>query len=62
LTKEEILLIVQQLSGVYQLVIKLLYGTGLRLTEGLQLRVKDLDFEHNQIIVRDGKGMESRVT
>lgn len=62
LTKEEILLIIQQLSGVYQLVIKLLYGTGLRLTEGLQLRVKDIDFEQNQIIVRDGKGMESRVT
>ncbi len=62
MTKEEILLIIQQLSGVYQLVIKLLYGTGLRLTEGLQLRVKDLDFEQNQIIVRDGKGMESRVT
>ncbi|MEY2834169.1 MAG: hypothetical protein RLZZ574_3429 [Cyanobacteriota bacterium] len=62
LTKEEILLIIQQLSGVYQLVIKLLYGTGLRLTEGLQLRVKDVDFAQQQIIVRDGKGMKSRVT
>jgi site-specific recombinase XerD len=62
LTKEEVLAIIQQLSGVYQLVIKILYGTGLRLTEGLQLRVKDVDFSQQQIIVRDGKGMESRVT
>ncbi|MBE9016361.1 integron integrase [Chroococcidiopsis sp. CCALA 051] len=62
LTKEEVLAIIKQLSGVYQLVIKLLYGTGLRLTEGLQLRVKDVDFAQQQIIVRDGKGMESRVT
>jgi integron integrase len=62
LTKEEVSAIIQKLSGVYQLVIKLLYGTGLRLTEGLQLRVKDVDFSQQQIIVRDGKGMESRVT
>jgi integron integrase len=40
----------------------LLYGTGLRQTECLQLRVKDIDFAQNQVIVRDGKGMESRVT
>lgn len=40
----------------------MLYGTGLRQTECLQLRVKDIDFAQNQVIVRDGKGMESRVT
>jgi integrase len=40
----------------------LLYGTGLRQTECLQLRVKDIDFAQKQVIVRDGKGMESRVT
>lgn len=62
LTKEETIAIIQQLSGVYQLVIKLLYGTGLRLTEGLQLRVKDIDFAQNQITVRDTKGNEIRVT
>lgn len=62
LIKEETTAIIQQLSGVYQLVIKLLYGTGLRLTEGLQLRVKDVDFAQNQITVRDTKGNESRVT
>lgn len=62
LTKEEVVKIIQQLSGVHQLLIKLLYGTGLRLTEGLSLRVKDVDFTQRQIIVRDTKGNESRVT
>lgn len=62
LTKEEVLAIINNLSGVHQLVVKLLYGTGLRQTECLQLRVKDLDFAQKQVIVRDGKGMESRVT
>lgn len=62
LTKEEVLAIIDNLSGVYQLVVKLLYGTGLRQTECLQLRVKDLDFAQKQLIVRDAKGMESRVT
>jgi integrase len=40
----------------------LLYGSGLRLTECLSLRVKDLDFEYRQITVRDGKGQKDRVT
>lgn len=62
LTKDEVLAIINQLSGVHQLIVKLLYGTGLRQTECLQLRVKDLDFAQKQLIVRDGKGMESRVT
>jgi integrase len=62
LTKEEVVAIIQQLSGVHQLLIKLLYGTGLRLSEGLSLRVKDVDFAQQQILVRDTKGNESRVT
>ncbi len=62
LTVEETLEILKNLTGVYQIVAKLLYGSGLRLNEALQLRVKDLDFAQQQIIVRDGKGMESRVT
>ncbi|WP_211178359.1 MULTISPECIES: tyrosine-type recombinase/integrase [Brasilonema] len=41
---------------------KFLYATGLRLTQGLNLRVKDVDFAQQQIIVWNGKGMESRVT
>ena len=62
LTKDEVFAIIQKLSGVHQLLIKLLYGTGLRLNEGLSLCVKDIDFAQQQIIVRDTKGNESRVT
>ena len=62
LTKDEVFLIIKHLSGVHQLLIKLLYGTGLRLSEGLSLRIKDIDFAQKQIIVRDTKGNESRVT
>ncbi len=62
LSKEEVLAVIGNLPGTYQLVAKMLYGTGLRLTEVLQLRIKDIDFAHCQIVVRDTKGMESRVT
>ncbi len=62
LTKAETHAILDQMSGVPQLVAQLLYGSGLRLTEALQLRVKDLDFAQAQIVVRDAKGNESRVT
>ena len=62
LTKDVVFAIIQKLSGVHQLLIKLLYGTGLRLNEGLSLCVKDIDFAQQQIIVRDTKGNESRVT
>jgi len=62
LTKEETLTVIERLSGTPRLMAKLLYGSGLRLLECLRLRVKDLDFAQRQIIVRDGKGMEDRVT
>lgn len=62
LTKEEIQKIFDSMSGTYLLMAKLLYGSGLRLMECLRLRVKDIDFEQNQIFVRYGKGMKDRVT
>jgi integron integrase len=62
LTKDEARRVIAQLSGVYQLQAKLLYGSGLRLLECLRLRVKDLDFERRAMIVRDTKGNEDRVT
>lgn len=62
LTKAEVATVLEQLSGVQKLVVQMLYGSGLRLTEGLQLRVKDVDFAQQQVVVRDGKGSESRVT
>jgi len=62
LTKQEAITVIQQCDGVYQLVVKRLYGSGLRLIEGLRLRVKDVDFAQQQSVVRDGKGSKSRVT
>ncbi len=62
LTKEEVHSVLGHLSGTHLLTAKLLYGSGLRLMECLRLRVKDLDFAHRQILVRDGKGEKDRVT
>lgn len=61
-TNKEAKAILARLNGVPFLVASLLYGAGLRLSEALRLRVKDLDFETKQIIVRDGKGAKDRVT
>ncbi|MEB3189913.1 MAG: integron integrase [Snowella sp.] len=62
LTKEEVQNVIKHLSGIEHLVIQLLYGSGLRLAEALSLRVKDVDFAQNQLIIRDTKGKEDRVT
>jgi len=62
LTKAEVSQIMDRLAADYQLMAKLLYGSGLRLLECLRLRVKDLEFAHHQLIVRDGKGGNDRIT
>jgi integron integrase len=62
LTHAEALAVIQEMKGPAQLMAKLLYGGGLRLMECLRLRVKDLDFGHHQLIVRDGKGEDDRLT
>lgn len=62
LTPEEVALVIQHMSGVHRLIVQLLYGSGLRLRETMQLRIKDLDFSQHQIVVRDAKGQSSRVT
>jgi integrase len=60
LTREEVVGVLGQMSGVSWLIGALLYGAGLRLTECLELRVKDLDFGGRQIVVHDGKGAKDR--
>lgn len=61
-TPREAKAILSNLTGVPFLVASLLYGSGLRLSEALRLRVKDLDFENSQLAVRDGKGAVDRLT
>ena len=62
LSREEVQAVLGEMSGTSGLIARLLYGTGLRLLEGLRLRIKDVDFVRNQIIVRSGKGDKDRVT
>jgi integrase len=62
LTVEEVRRVILAMSGIPQIVVKLLYGSGLRLMEALRLRGKDLDFEMKQLTVRDGKGSKDRYT
>lgn len=62
LTQNEVKEIITLLGGVSQLVVKLLYGSGLRITEAVRLRVQDIDFDYKQITVRSGKGNKDRVT
>jgi integron integrase len=62
LTPEEVKAIIVHLSGIHRLVVQVLYGSGLRLAEAQQLRVKDVDFNQRQLVIRNSKGMESRLT
>ena len=62
LTREEVRVLLGALEGVSWLIANVLYGAGLRLTEGLRLRVKDIDFTANHIVVREGKGDKDRIT
>lgn len=62
LTPGEVRELFMHMSGVSRLIAELLYGTGLRLMEGLRLRVKDVEFARREIVVREGKGNKDRVT
>jgi integron integrase len=62
LTQAEVAAVLGRLDGPLALMLRLLYGTGMRLMEGVRLRVKDVDFAMRQITVRDGKGGKDRVT
>ncbi len=62
LSIDEVQRILARLEGEVGLVARLLYGGGMRLMEGVRLRVKDVDFARNEITIRDGKGQKDRVT
>ncbi len=61
-SKDEVRAVLKNLNGIDWIVINILYGAGLRLIECLRLRVQDIDFSLNQIIVRNGKGDKDRIT
>jgi integrase len=62
LSPEEVRAIIQNTTGVYRLLLQLLYGSGLRLAECLDRRIKDIDFAQSQIMIRCGKGGKDRIT
>jgi len=62
MAREEVAVVLSLMSGVPQLVAKLLYGCGLRIREAVRLRVHDIDFEMKNVVVRAGKGDKDRVT
>lgn len=62
LTQQEVKQVLTLLEGTPQLIVKLLYGSGLRISEAVRLRVQDVDFGYKQITVRSGKGNKDRVT
>lgn len=62
LTQEEAQKVLSALEGVNALMAKLIYGSGMRISECLRLRVKDLDFKQSHILIRDSKGHKDRLT
>ena len=62
LTRDEVSQVLARLHGTHRLMGALLYGSGLRIMECVRLRVKDVDFARDEIIVRDGKGGKDRMT
>ena len=62
MTAAEVHTVLNRMSGAFGLMAQLLYGSGMRVLECARLRVKDIDFARNEIVIRDGKGSKDRVT
>jgi integron integrase len=62
LTKTEVNSLLSAMTGTSSIVVRLLYGRGMRLMETVRLHIQDVDFEQNQIVVRSGKGDKDRIT
>jgi len=62
LSKEEVQQVLARMTGTTKIIAQLLYGSGLRISETIRLRVQNIDFAQSQILVRDGKGALNRIT
>ncbi len=62
LTRKEVSRIIAHIDGTPQIIVKLMYGSGLRIMEAVRLRVKDIDYDMKQLTVRSGKGAKDRYT
>jgi len=62
LTRDEVARVLAEMKGVHGLMARLQYGTGMRLMECLRLRIKDVDLERLEIVIREGKGAKDRIT
>jgi integron integrase len=60
LTKEEVQKVIAELTGVYQLIVQMMYGCGLRMQEALNLRIKDIDFGFDKVYIWDSKSLKDR--
>ena len=60
LTKEEVFRIIDELEGIYKLIVQMMYGCGLRMQEALNLRIKDLDFDYNKVYIWNSKSLRDR--
>jgi integrase len=62
LSVQEVHRFLDAVSGIYGLMARLMYGTGMRLMECVSLRVKDVDFDRRETVIRQGKGGKDRIT
>ena len=62
LTSDEVFDIIEGMSGTFKLITEILYGCGLRGIEALRLRVLDIDYHRNEVMIRNGKGAKDRLT
>ncbi len=60
LTKEEVKMIIDHMDGTYQLIVKMMYGCGLRMSEALNIRIKDIDFGFDKVYIWDSKSLQDR--
>ncbi len=60
LSKEEVFKIIDELDGIYKLIVQMMYGCGLRMQEALSLRIKDIDFDYNKVYIWNSKSLTDR--